>query len=189
MIKKLKVVLVLLVLLLTTACFGNMTPSERVEEMMSRYIKNDKDIVEELDSYLERQDLSDENEERYKKIVLDEYATIQYTIKDEQIDGDEATVEVAIEVKDLYKASNEAGKYLMDNPKEFYSDNKYDEEKFIDYKLKLMENTKDTVEYTIYVNLKKEDGIWSIEQLDEDTLEKIHGIYDYDSDSTEEKQE
>lgn len=186
--KRLKLVLAVILVLFTTACFGNMTPSERVEEMMSRYIRNDEDIVKELDSYLERQDLSDKNEARYKKIVLDEYATIQYTIKDEKIDGDDAKVEVAIEVKDLHKASTEAGKYLMDHPKEFYSDNKYDEEKFIDYKLKLMENTKDTVEYTIYVDLKKEDGIWSIEQLDEDTLEKIHGIYDYDSDSNEEKQ-
>lgn len=137
--------------------------------------------MEELDSSLDEQKLTESQIDRYKEIIKDEYATIKYVIKNEKIDGDEAEVEVQIEVKDLYKASKKAGDYLLDHTEEFYTDGVYDESKFKDYKLKIMEESKDTVKYTLYIDLKNEDGIWTIHTLDNETLEKIHGIYDYEN--------
>lgn len=148
---------------------------------MNRYIKNDQEIMDELDSSLTEQKLSKAQISRYKEIIKDEYSTIKYTIKDETVDGDEAMVEVQLEVKDLYKASKKAGEYLLDHANEFYTDGVYDESKFKDYKLQMMEETSDTITYTIYVPLTNEDGIWTIRELDDETLEKIHGIYDYDA--------
>lgn len=170
-------------LILLSGCLGNMTPSEKVEDMFGRYIRNDINIMNELDSYLDKQDLSKNQKERYKKIIKDEYATIEYDIKDEKINGDEATVVVDIEVKDLYRASKEAGDYLLDNAEEFYTDSVYDKDKFIDYKLGVMEKNKNTIKYTIDIDLKKKDGTWVIKNLDNTTLEKIHGIYDYEIDN------
>lgn len=179
--KNLKFLVLFVGLILLAGCFRSMTPSEKVEDMLNRYIKNDKDIVTELDTYLKEQNLTDEQRERYKNIILDEYATIKYTIKDEKIDGNTATVEASITVKDLYKANKKAGDYLVEHAKEFYTNDIYDESKFIDYKLTTMEDFDETVSYTIYVELKKDDDIWVIQDLDNDTLEKIHGIYDYET--------
>lgn len=180
--KKLYMLMAILILTLISGCFARFTPSERVEDMFNRYIKNDKDIVDELDAYMGEQNLSSEQKDKYKEIIKSEYATIKYDIKDEQIDGDEAVVEVQIEVTDLYKASKDAGDYLSKNAKEFYTDGAYDRSKFIDFKLDKMEKTEETVSYTIDIDLTLKDGLWTIEQLNNDTLEKIHGIYDYEND-------
>lgn len=74
-----KIALVILTFFLElslTGCMGAMTPSEKVENLMNRYIKNDQDIVTELDTYIKEQNLTYEQKERYKKIILNEYATI-----------------------------------------------------------------------------------------------------------------
>ncbi len=182
--KAYKLLVVVFGVFLLCGCFGEMTPSERVEDMFNRYIKNDHDIMEEVDDYLNKQDLTKNQRNRYREVIKDEYATIKYSIEDEKIDGDEATVEAKIEVKDLYKVSKDTGNYLKDNPEEFYVNGSYDEAKFIDYKLDKMENNKDTIEYNIQVTLRKSDNIWTVDALDNSTLEKIHGIYDYENDST-----
>lgn len=174
------VIMAILVSLSLTGCMGAMTPSEKVENLMNRYIKNDPDIVTELDTYIKEQNLSDEQKERYKKIILNEYATIEYKIKNETIVEDDAKVEVDIIVKDLYKASKDAGDYLVDHVKEFYESDVYDENKFINYKLEIMEKSESKKDYTIYIDLVKKEGNWIIEEIDEETLEKIHGIYDYE---------
>lgn len=178
-----KIALVILTFFLElslTGCMGAMTPSEKVENLMNRYIKNDQDIVTELDTYIKEQNLTYEQKERYKKIILNEYATIEYKVKNESIVDDEAKVEVDIVVKDLYKASKDAGDYLVDHVKEFYENDVYDENKFIDYKLETMEKSEKKKDYTIYIDLVKKEGNWIIEEIDEETLEKIHGIYDYE---------
>ena len=52
----------------------------------------------------------------------------------------------------------------------------------MDYKLEQMQKINDTVEYTINFNLTKdENDVWQISELSQDDLEKIHGIYNYDS--------
>lgn len=180
--RKLTVFIAVLCVILVSGCFNNMSPSEKVEEMLSKYIKNDKNILTELDTYMDKQDLSNEQKDKYKRIIKDEYASIKYKIKDEKIDGDNATVEVSIEVKDLYKGSKIASDYLIDHTLEFYTNDIYDEDKFIDYKLDTMEKNKDTITYTIFIGLTRKDGMWTIDNLDNEILEKIHGIYNYESD-------
>ncbi len=177
--KHFKIIFIVTILFTMTGCLSNMSPSEKAEELMDRYIKNDDSIIEELDEYMEQQNLNEEEKTRYKNIIMDEYATIQYQIKDEEINGDDATVTIDIEVKNLYKASILASTYFQEHKEEFYQDNLYDESKFIDYKLSLMENMTETINYVIYIELKEIDGIWTILEMDNNTLEKIHGIYNY----------
>ena len=174
-----KCIILLLGMFLLSAC-TSLSPSEKVENMLNKYIKNDKEILKELDLYIDRQDLNEKQKTKYKEIVKDEYSSIKYEIKDELIDGENATVEVEIKVKDLFKPSREAEKVLIDNPTEFYTNGAYDPDKYVDYKLDLMEKSEKTVTFTIYVTLTYKDDTWLIEELDEATLEKIHGIYDYE---------
>ncbi len=179
-----KIVGIFIGIVLLTGCFGNMTPSEKAEDFLNRYIKNDKDILAELDISLDKQDLSNDQKQKYREVIKEEYSTLKYTIKDEHIDGNDAEVEVELNVNDLYKASKEASDYLIDNSQEFYTDDVYDEKKFIDYKLEKMENSNDRITYTIFFELKKKDGVWTIEDLDDQTLQKIHGIYDYETNNS-----
>ena len=39
----------------------------------------------------------------------------------------------------------------------------------------------DTVDYEIKIHLNKEDDEWIIQNPDRETLEKIHGLYDYEN--------
>jgi len=146
-----------------------------------KYIKNDKDILNELDTYLNTQNLTETQREKYRSIIKDEYANIKYEIEEEAISENTATVKVKITVKDLYGATQSAEDDLLNNPNDFYTDGIYDSSKYVDYKLNIMENYDKTVDYIIYFSLIKSDGVWNINDLDEVTLEKIHGIYNYDN--------
>lgn len=168
-----------LLLVSLTACLGTMGPSEKTEEFLNRYIKNDKAIMEELDTYLLKQDLTSVQRERYKNIIKDEYSNIEYEILSENVSDALATVEVNISVKDLFGASNKAEEDLVSDPTKFYTEGIYDASKFIDYKLDIMENYKDKKNYTIFIKLNKNEDLWQINEIDDETLEKIHGIYDY----------
>lgn len=175
-----KIILLTIGVLILTGCSFKMTPSDKVEALLNKYISNDADIMKELDSYIDEQELNDTQKEKYKEIVKNEYSTMKYNIKSEKKDNETAVVTVDITVKDLYKASENASLYLQENPQEFYTDGEYDKVKFIDYKLKTMEKAKDTVDYTIDFTLTKIKNKWVIDELNHETLEKIHGIYNYD---------
>lgn len=174
------IIILMILSLFLTACIGNMGPKERIEEFLNGYIQNDANIIEELNTYLEKQDLTNEQTERYKKIIKEEYSTLKYEIKKETIDNDTALVETEITVKDLYGASKKAEKDLLDNPMDFYIDGNYSKELFINHKLDIMESSNELATYTINFELEKKDGKWKLKKLDDETLEKIHGIYNYE---------
>ena len=58
-------------------------------------------------------------------------------------------------------------------------DGNYDETLYRDHQLGRMENANETVKYTITFYLTKIDDEWALDELSEDTKEKIHGIYVY----------
>ena len=102
---------------------------------------------------------------------------IANNIKDEMIDGDTATVTTQIEVYDYYKIDNDATKYVSDNPDKFSTNNVYDSKKVLEYKIDKLTNAKDRVTYTVVFNLTKVDNEWKVDNLSNEDLEKIHGIY------------
>ena len=109
-----------------------------------------------------------------------QYKNLTYTIKDEEVDGNNATVKVEIEVYDFNKAMNESDSYLLQNQDEFMTeDNLVDNEKFMDYKINQMKNTNEKVKYTIDFTLTKKDNTWTLDNVSEITRQKIHGIYNY----------
>ena len=65
---------------------------------------------------------------------------------------------------------------------EFQDENgNYDEKKYMDYKLAKMQKLTDTTSYDVEIEVSKdEDGKWHVDELSDETLEKIHGIYNYD---------
>lgn len=175
----LKVFSICLLLLITSACSLGSTPTSAVERLLVKYNNQDEEIVVELDDYINDSKLTEEQNSKYKSIYLRQFKDMKYEIKEEKIDGDNATVTVQITVYDYYTVNKNVSEYLQKNPDEFKKDEEYDESLFNDYKLKELEKTNETVDYTIDFSLSKVDNEWQINELTTEQLEKIHGVYQY----------
>jgi hypothetical protein len=180
-----KLVPMLLVVLLFSGCtlfnMGN-TPTSKTEALLKKYQSLDTAVVSQLDDVVNSDDtLSTSQKDEYKRIIKNQYQNITYSIKDEAVDGDNATVKVEIEVYDLDDAIDKANDYLNTNATEFDdTDGKFSQTKFNDYKLNLMSDQKTKIKYTIDFALTKTDKTWTVNDLTETERQKIHGIYNYD---------
>lgn len=183
-----KTILIMVLLLMSFGCSCSLlnmdnTPKQKVEALLEKYQKNDEVVLTELDDYIATQSLTEDQQDVYRDILKKQYTDLKYRDVEEKIDGDEATVTATIVVYDLFGVQKEAESYLQKNATEFQDENKeYDKELFIDYKLKNMKDNTKTVEYDLTFTLNKIDGEWTVNQIDTDNLEKIHGIYDYTED-------
>ena len=174
-----KIAICLLLLIITTACSIGSTPTSSVERLLAKYNNADEEIVVELDDYVNTSTLTDEQNEKYKNIYLKQFRDMKYEIKEELVDGDKATVTAQITVYDYYTAEKKANDYLTNNSDEFKTDGEYDESLFTNYKLKQLNDVTDTVDYTIDFTLTKVDNDWVVNELTNEQLEKIHGVYEY----------
>lgn len=178
-----KILLVFLLgLFLLTGCDNLMnTPTKKVENLLGKYQKMDEVVRTQLgDTLLMDAVLSKEQKDKYKELMEKQYNDLVYTVKDESIDGKTAVVEVEIEVYDYNKAITESEDYLLNNASEFQDESGIvNTTKYNDYKLNAIENMKDRVKYTINFTLSKVDDEWIVDDLTEAERLKIHGLYAY----------
>lgn len=177
-----KIFLIVMTLLLLVGCESVMNnPTKRVEVFLNKYQTMDNEVLTQLDDTLnEDGTLSDNQKKDYKELMKKQYQNLTYTIKDEEVDGNNAIVKVEIEVYDFNKAMTNADNYLTEHQDEFIDDNDtINNEKFMDYKIKQMKDMSEKVKYTIDFSLTKKDNQWQLDNIDEITRQKIHGIYNY----------
>lgn len=199
-----KILVGLMVVLLSACTLGSATtPKQKVAELLDKYKNQDKSILTQLDETINTEYSNDDYRNRYRTLMTNQYKNMEYKLKDEVIEGDNAVVEAEITVYDYASAIRNSNDYLNNNPNEFMASNptvdikdsedetskdentnqdsgllsNYDQDKFIDYKLTQMENVNDTVTYTMEFTLTKVDGVWKIDSLSNADIEKIHGIY------------
>lgn len=176
-----KVIVMVTVLFLVVGC-GNMmnTPTKKVEEFLSKYQTQDKDVLDQLDDVIKDAGTMIEDQKKdYRDLMKKQYQNLSYKIKDETEDGDNATVQVEIEVYDYGKAINKSETYLTTNREEFLDEEKkeIDSKKFLDYKIKQMKDVKDKVKYTINFTLTKIDDKWKLDDISDIDRQKLHGLY------------
>ena len=168
--------LVVIILLISGCSLGkNMenTPTKKVEAYLDSYQKLDDNVLNDLDTLIEDTEYSVEQKARYKQIFKKHYSNMTYEIKDEVIDGESATVDVEVNVNDYSKILNE-----QVNEDEFKDENGvYSPSKYYDYQLDKLERATEKIKYTITFHLTKKDNNWVIDDLDETSVKKIHGIY------------
>ncbi|MDD3392838.1 MAG: hypothetical protein PHE54_04790 [Bacilli bacterium] len=178
-----KIIIALFVLLTVSGCMSDLTntPTKQVEMFLAKYQTLDEDVISDLEKLAQEEErFNTEQRDKYISIMKNHYQNITYKIKDETIDGDEATVTVAIEVIDNAKALAEADVYFNNNPEAFYDEtDTYSESMFMDYRLELLESNKETVTYTLELTLTKNDGKWQMDQISETNESKINGTYIY----------
>ncbi|MFR5856345.1 MAG: hypothetical protein ACLUFU_00870 [Bacilli bacterium] len=176
-----KVLLIILVGIFLVGCScTNNTAKKAVEEFLDQYRNLSASVIEDMDDVVDKEEnLSDEQKDQYRDILRKQYTDLTYEIVNEEYNEDTAVVETKITVYNLGKVQNEANDYLTEHSEEFYDEeNNYDISKFLDYKLDLMQKNTETITYTIYFNVERnDDDIWQVTELSQDDLEKIHGIY------------
>lgn len=197
------------VLVLSGCSMGN-TPTRKVEGFLNNYNSNDSAVLEQLQEMVNSDSLmNDTQRSKYSDIMKKQYKDMTYEIKDEVIDGDNATVTAEIEVYDYYKINRESEDYYNNNQSEFVDTNNNNDSlaedvkegvekaadkvtdaaenaanavsnsKFIDYRLDKLDNTKDRVKYTIDFTLTKVDDNWKLNDIDDITRQKLHGLYEH----------
>lgn len=182
-----KIGIFLLGLFMITGCScGNTkltmdTPTKKVENFFSNYQTLNSDVLTQLDDVVStKTDFTEEQRKEYKELMKKHYKNIKYEIKDEVIDGDNATVVVEIEVTDYSKIMTDADSYLNENPNEFNDEaGVYDISLFTKYRLEKLKEAKDTVKYTLNLTLTKIDDDWALDDLSDVDESKIHGMYVY----------
>ncbi len=181
--KKIIVPFLMILTILLSGCGEtlNNTPTKQVEMFFMNYQTLNKDVIEDLNDVLATDNsMTESQKEKYKDIMKNHYKNLVYDIKDERINGDTAIVTVEIEVYDYSKIIANANTYLEDNMEEFLGDdNKYSQEKFIDYRLSELEKVKDKVKYTLDLNLTKIDDRWQLDKISSLDEDKILGVYEY----------
>ena len=175
--------ILILLLLLFTGCSEKTlmnTPTKRVEMFFENYQTLNEEVISQLTNAIDsRTEFTSKQKEIYLDIMKEHYRSLKYDVKDEIIDGNRATVTVEIEVKDYSKIMEEADLYLKNHPEEFYDNGNYNEKLFIDYRLKQLQNAKNTIKYTLTLSLTNIDNIWKLDNISEIDEQKINGIYDY----------
>lgn len=183
-----------LFLLLAVGCTNTMnTPTKKVEELLGKYQKMDSTVLAQLDSVIsEDVNMSDEQKKEYRSLMEKQYQNLSYKVKNEEIKGDNATVDVEIEVFDYATSIAESRKYYSEHKDEFKEEEKDDDtlgekveeaidksSKYIDYKIKQLKNVTDKKKYDITFNLSKDDdGIWKLDDISDIDRQKIHGLYE-----------
>ena len=169
-------------LFLLTGCNNLMnTPTKKVEYLLSKYQKNDEEVLKQLsDTLLSDTILENNQKERYNSIMKRQYSNLTYKVKNEAIDGNTAIVEVEIEVYDYAKSIKEIEDKLLENS-DLYKDDtgEINTSLYNDDKLSSLENTSDRITYTINFTLSKVDEEWIVDDLTEAERMKIHGLYAY----------
>lgn len=176
-----KIILFLTCILFVVGCScSNDKASDAVEKYLNEYKSLSNNVLKDIDNLIEKEELEDKHRDIYKEIMKKQYRDLNYTIENDSYDGDEAKVTVKITVYDFYKVEKDAREYLNKNQEEFLTDELYDSKKYLEYKLEKMKEANMTISYNIVFKVIKNDGKWQVEQPNNETLEKIHGIYNYE---------
>ncbi len=120
-----KIVLALMVILLSACTLGSATtPKQKVSEFLDKYKNENNDIISELESTIKNDITVEDHQSRYKTLMTNQYKNMEYEIKDEIIEDDNAVVEVEITVKDYASAIRKSNEYLNNHKEEFSKDKK-----------------------------------------------------------------
>ena len=169
-----KILYVVMAFFALTGC-GMMdnTPTKKVEALLHKYQMNDSEVITDLDNVLLMDStLTDDERKDYSDFMKKHYQDLTYKIKEEKIDGDSATVDVEITVRDYSEAMNDANNYRMNNSGMFDDSNS-----FASYRLDRLKEVSKQTSYTLTFHLTKVNDTWQVEPLSSDDESKINGLY------------
>lgn len=188
-----KIFLALVLAFTLTGCdMENMdnTPTKKVEAFFDKYQTLDSNVLNDLDLTIADDTTIDETTRSgYREFMKTHYQDLEYEIKDETIDGDNATVVAEVTVRDYSKVINDADVYKETNATEFNDESgTYSPALFSEYRLNKMKDVTETVTYTLNLTLTKQEDEWVMNELSETDEQKMNGLYDdgtYETDNNQ----
>lgn len=170
-----KKILYLFICIMFISGCGNMgnTPTKKVEAFLNKYQTNDEDVMKDLDTTLiSDSNLTEDERNDYREFMKKHYQDLTYKIKDEKIDGKNATVTTEVTVRNYADVVNEANEYKLKNADKFTST-----DTFASYRLNKLKDVTKTETYTINFYLRKDNNDWKLQDLNEEDQSKINGLY------------
>ena len=153
-------------------------PEEAVDTFFEKYRNKDEGVITQLIDTITNEELMDEQQDDYRALMEKQYDQFAYVVQDVEVDEDNATSTVELTVLDYKSAQLKAEEELKNNPEKFNDESgNFSEQKYIDYKIEEMNNVTDTTTHTLEISLVKEAGMWKVEQLSNEDISKIHGLY------------
>lgn len=177
-----KLIMLFVSIMLLCGCDDiNNTPTKQVESFFNKYQTLDEEVLDDLERIISEETAFDTTaREEYRKLIKDQFKNLTYKIKDESINGDTATVSTEITVTDYAKTLAEAEEYKNNHISEFQDElGTYQASKYSNYVIEKLKDAKDRIKYTVEIRLTKLDEKWKIDGIDENTEDKILGIYRY----------
>ena len=175
-----KIIYGLLIIFFITGCNMDMnSPTKRVEEFFLKYQQLDSDVLTSLDNTVSNDNsMDDEQKKEYIELMKKQYQNMSYKIKDEDEKDNGAIIYVEVEVYDYRSAIDTSMIYYENNKDEFRDeDGKVDNKKITDYKINEMKKVTDRVKYDITFNLTKINNNYILDDVKDDVIEKLHGLY------------
>lgn len=147
-------ILFVIIPIFTCGC-NNKTPRETVKNYLENYRNFTNEVENNLINCINNYVLNDKIKKNYLLLFKKQFVNLNYTIKDIIYNGNKANVIVDITVFD-YKDTN------LSNDIEI---------------LKINFKQESLIKYTIDFKVKKENKIWKLENVTEEQIKKIMGIY------------
>lgn len=120
-----KFIIALMVIFMSACTLGAaVTPKQKVSEFLDKYKNQNNDIISQLDETINNDITDEDHKSRYKTLMTNQYKNLEYEIKDEIIEDDNAVVEVEITVYDYASAIKNSNTYLNEHTDEFKKDAK-----------------------------------------------------------------
>ena len=93
----------IMIVVLLSGCSMDNTPTKKVENFLDNYTSGSNTVLNQLKEMVDSDSMMDDNQRNtYSDIMKRQYKDMTYEIKDETINGDNATVTAEIEVYDYY---------------------------------------------------------------------------------------
>ena len=157
--------LTVILLIALVGCELSNNPTSKTEEYLSKYQMLDDDINISYTDITGDMDVSAEQQKKYEDLIKKQYQNLSYEIKEEKIDGDEATITTEIQVTDYKKVVDK------------YNRSAYSSFEYHDLLLEALEQATESITYTIDFKVVKDQyGNWSMKDLGTEDSQKLLGM-------------
>ncbi len=158
-------------LVLHFVVFKVASPLELVDNFINDYNTLSESVVSKI-TYEFDDKLSKKQSNKYTKIMKKQYQKMFYSVLDEQVDDKKAVIKIEVTVSDFNNCYNEAVNHIAIHSEKFST-----VERQIDYKLNKLDTCSEKVTYPITLNFRKAGKEWLMDEIDENDLKKIQGLY------------
>ena len=164
-----------------TGCV-NISAPDAVKEYLEKIRNHEQSVVSSLEEKNEKEEWTDAQAKLYNLIMKKQYVNLEYKIVHETYNGNTANIEVEIEVYDYHHSYNKALEYIQKHQSEFLGkDGTIDQNKYKNLQLEYMDKEKNRILYTISFDCVLNEDSWEIKEPTTVDIEKIKGIYKYES--------